>query len=169
VEEAFEEAIRASGAGSIRATIRGRSASAVSYVTRRQVFMRSYSATSAVTYLLGLGDRHLENFLVSEDTMEVFPIDFGAAFGFARRLPIPELIPVRCSPCIRAVTGPVDGKWLAIIHLQHLFDAVLTNDGRGELSSLLEVFVAEPLAEWQNAVMAAQYGDEVSSGEADNV
>lgn len=148
VEAAHENAVQLTAAGSIRQTIYDQSSSPASFFARRNLFVRSFSATSAATYLLGLGDRHLENFLIRSDTMAVFPIDFGAAFGLARCLPVPELIPIRCSPCIRRVTGPVDGRFHVHVNMNHAFEALLGLDGRGELSSMLEVFVAEPITEW---------------------
>ena len=50
---------------------------------------------SAASYLLGLGDRHLENFLVDTTDGEVLGIDFGIAFSSNVHLSIPELMPFR--------------------------------------------------------------------------
>ena len=36
---------------------------------------------SIASYLLGIGDRHLENFLVNTVDGEILGIDFGCAFG----------------------------------------------------------------------------------------
>jgi DNA-dependent protein kinase catalytic subunit len=36
---------------------------------------------SIASYLIGIGDRHLENFLVDTSDGEVLGIDFGIAFG----------------------------------------------------------------------------------------
>lgn len=46
-------------------------------------------------YLLGIGDRHLENFLVNIGTGEIISIDFGFSFGAGLKLTIPELMPFR--------------------------------------------------------------------------
>jgi len=45
--------------------------------------------------LIGIGDRHLENFLVDTTDGEVLGIDFGIAFGSGVHLSIPELVPFR--------------------------------------------------------------------------
>ena len=50
---------------------------------------------SAASYLIGIGDRHLENFLVDTTDGEVLGIDFGIAFGSGVHLSIPELVPFR--------------------------------------------------------------------------
>ena len=50
---------------------------------------------SIASYLIGVGDRHLENFLVDTTDGEVLGIDFGHAFGSAMHLVTPELMPFR--------------------------------------------------------------------------
>lgn len=50
---------------------------------------------SIASYLIGVGDRHLENFLVDTTDGEVFGIDFGIAFGNGVQLAMPELMPFR--------------------------------------------------------------------------
>ena len=43
------------------------------------------------SYILGIGDRHLQNMLVSLATGKSIAIDFGYSFGSAFSLPIPEI------------------------------------------------------------------------------
>ena len=61
----------------------------------RSQFARSLSAFSAASYILGIGDRHLGNFLIDQTDGTVVGIDFGLAFGCGLGLPVPELIPFR--------------------------------------------------------------------------
>jgi DNA-dependent protein kinase catalytic subunit len=61
---------------------------------------------SAASYLIGIGDRHLENFLVDTTDGEVLGIDFGIAFGSGVQLSIPELIPFRLTQQIEGVIAP---------------------------------------------------------------
>jgi len=50
---------------------------------------------SIASYLIGIGDRHLDNFLIDTTDGEVLGIDFGIAFGSGIHLDHPELIPFR--------------------------------------------------------------------------
>lgn len=47
---------------------------------RRLAYINSIATNSMVGYILGLGDRHLQNILIDEKTAEVIHIDFGIAF-----------------------------------------------------------------------------------------
>jgi ataxia telangiectasia mutated family protein len=44
---------------------------------RRQAYTKSVALTSIVGYALGIGDRHIRNILISQETAEVVHIDFG--------------------------------------------------------------------------------------------
>lgn len=46
----------------------------------RRRFVRTCAAYSAMTYILGIGDRHLDNILVTDDG-SLFHIDYGFSFG----------------------------------------------------------------------------------------
>lgn len=54
------------------------------------------STRAAVSYTIGLGDRHLNNILIDWDTAELIHIDLGMIFDYSRRvLRIPETVPFR--------------------------------------------------------------------------
>lgn len=62
---------------------------------RRLVYTTSVAVNSMVGYILGIGDRHVQNILIDVHTAEVIHIDFGIAFEMGKVLPHPELIPFR--------------------------------------------------------------------------
>lgn len=80
---------------------------------RRLAYITSLAVSSMVGYILGIGDRHVQNILVDMTTAEVIHIDFGIAFEQGRVLPHPELIPFRLTRDIVAPMGVsgVDGVY----------------------------------------------------------
>jgi serine-protein kinase ATM len=60
---------------------------------RRLTYTTSLAVSSIVGFILGIGDRHVQNILIDEITTEVVHIDFGIAFEMGKILPHPELIP----------------------------------------------------------------------------
>jgi len=60
------------------------------YLLIRSQFARSLAAFSIGSYIIGIGDRHLDNFLLNLSNGGLIGIDFGQAFGTATQfLPIP--------------------------------------------------------------------------------
>jgi len=53
------------------------------FYTLRECCVSSHAVLSVCQYLLGIGDRHLSNFLLSTQTGAMVGIDFGHAFGTA--------------------------------------------------------------------------------------
>ncbi|KAJ1736309.1 Serine/threonine-protein kinase tel1 [Coemansia biformis] len=68
---------------------------AQSWFERREAYIRSAAVASIAGWVLGVGDRHLQNILVDQTTAEVVHIDLGIAFDLGKLLPIPELVPFR--------------------------------------------------------------------------
>ncbi|KAK5978357.1 hypothetical protein GCK32_001836 [Trichostrongylus colubriformis] len=59
-------------------------------------YRRSLAQWSIVTYVVGLGDRHLSNVLFETDTCKLVHIDLGMILEYSKRtLPIPERVPFR--------------------------------------------------------------------------
>ena len=98
-------------------------------------------------WVLGIGDRHLNNFLLDTATGELIGIDFGHVFGTATTLlPVPELLPFRATPQLTGVFAPrgVDAAMRgpmvkALAAVRHI---------RSVLFCLLDVFVREPTLDW---------------------
>jgi DNA-dependent protein kinase catalytic subunit len=76
------------------------------FITIKNQFVKSIAVFSIVSYLLGIGDRHLENFLVNTTDGEILGIDFGCAFGAGIQQSIPELMPFRLTQQIEGVIAP---------------------------------------------------------------
>ncbi|KAJ2236096.1 hypothetical protein H4R99_003740 [Coemansia sp. RSA 1722] len=68
---------------------------AQSWFEHRETYIRSAAVASIAGWVLGIGDRHLQNILIDQKTAEVVHIDLGIAFDLGKLLPIPELVPFR--------------------------------------------------------------------------
>ena len=109
-------------------------------------FMRNYSALQIASYILGIGDRHLENFLINIKTSKIVGIDFGVAFGQGLNQLIPELVPYRMTCQIRNVMSPFGIK--GVIR-QTMIDCLSSfKSNKENILDYCEVFVKEPLLEW---------------------
>ena len=91
----------------LRDALKRLSSSLESFVYIRDCFIKNYSVVCIAGYLLGIGDRHLENFLLNYSTGEVVSIDFGYSFGQGLTLLLPELMPFRLTRVFEGLTRPV--------------------------------------------------------------
>ena len=124
----------------------------------RQHFAASLAATSGASYILGIGDRHLDNYLLCQRTGEVVPIDFGYSFGIGAQIPVPELTPFRLTGFLTSVFQPLSGP-LAHGTFRDGLISVLSRcrERRGILQDACAVFLLEPLMDW--AEQARKRGD----------
>jgi DNA-dependent protein kinase catalytic subunit len=101
---------------------------------------------SIASYLIGVGDRHLENFLVDTTDGEVFGIDFGIAFGSGTQLALPELMPFRLTQQIEGVIAPhpLEGAYKQT--MVHAMSALRKR--KSLILDTCEIFVKEPLLDW---------------------
>ena len=107
---------------------------------------RSMAVSSMVGYVIGLGDRHLDNILINFASGEVVHIDWNVSFDKGARLKVPETVPYRMTHTLQAALGffGVEGPFRsscekALRVLRRNKEALLT---------LLEAFVYDPLVDW---------------------
>lgn len=70
-----------------------------------QTYSHSVAVMSVIGYIIGLGDRHLDNVLVDLTTGEVVHIDYNVCFEKGKTLRVPEKVPFRMTPNIQAALG----------------------------------------------------------------
>ena len=91
----------------------------------RARFVRSLAAFTAVSYALGLGNRHLDQFLVDPLCGEIIGIDLDMLNGYAATLPCPEIVGVRLTGQMIGVAGPTRVAHAALtVHLRTALGAL---------------------------------------------
>lgn len=98
-----------------------------------------------VGYIVGLGDRHLDNILISKNNGSVVHIDFDQIFDKAKTQRTPEKVPFRLTQCIIDGLG-VNGVGGSFRYCSSLVMEVL-NSKKQRLLNVLQSFVDDPLVE----------------------
>ncbi len=77
----MQQQIESISANHLCQAIQRHCASTEAFLTVRKKFVSSFSALNIALHVLGVGDRHLDNWIYMKGSGEVAAIDFGAAFG----------------------------------------------------------------------------------------
>lgn len=114
------------------------------WLRARNTFTRSLAAWSIVGYVVGLGDRHLDNILFKENSAELVFIDFECIFNMGRTLPVPEIVPFRLTPELQTAMGPFfeDGEFMKACEVT--LECLKLN--KISLMIQFECFIMDPLA-----------------------
>lgn len=131
-----------------------------------QAYARSTAVMSMVGYIIGLGDRHLDNILIDFNTGEVVHIDYNICFEKALKLLIPEIVPFRFTQNMVHALGAngIDGTFT--IASENVLRVLRAQ--KETLITLLEAFVYDPLVDWtgnakaQNEEFAVDLGVSLS-------
>ncbi|KAJ3220654.1 hypothetical protein HK099_004118, partial [Clydaea vesicula] len=155
-----------------------KSSSPEAFLKIRSEFASSLGSLSICSYLLGIGDRHTENFLLDELSGKIIAIDFGHAFGSATEvLPIPEMIPFRLTNQMELFLKPL-GK--SVLLRQPMISSLQALREKKDLVlNVMDIFIKEPLIEWRDRAMksakkqksaktASMEGKEVANANEDN-
>uniref|UniRef100_A0A3B1JQ60 non-specific serine/threonine protein kinase n=1 Tax=Astyanax mexicanus TaxID=7994 RepID=A0A3B1JQ60_ASTMX len=116
------------------------------WLEKRLAYTRSVATSSIVGYIVGLGDRHIQNILIDEQTAELVHIDLGVAFEQGKILPTPETVPFRLSRDI------VDG--MGITGVEGVFRRCcektmeVMRSSQEVLLTIVEVLLYDPLFDW---------------------
>lgn len=125
------------------------------WLERRLAYTRSVATSSIVGYIVGLGDRHIQNILIDELTSELVHIDLGVAFEQGKILPTPETVPFRLSRDI------VDG--MGITGVEGVFRRCcektmeVMRSSQEALLTIVEVLLYDPLFDWTMNPLKAFY------------
>ncbi|XP_035535894.1 serine-protein kinase ATM isoform X2 [Morone saxatilis] len=125
------------------------------WMEKRLAYTRSVATSSIVGYIVGLGDRHIQNILIDEQTAELVHIDLGVAFEQGKILPTPETVPFRLSRDI------VDG--MGITGVEGVFRRCcektieVMRNSQEALLTIVEVLLYDPLFDWTMSPLKAFY------------
>lgn len=99
-----------------------------------------------VGYIMGIGDRHVNNILIDKSTAEVIHIDFGIAFERGKLLPTPEKVPFRLTRDLVAAMGcfGVDGMFRTSCEIT----MQVLRENKALINTIIEVFLYDPLYSW---------------------
>lgn len=119
---------------------------AQAWLDAKFTYTKGVVTTSIIGYVLGLGDRHLNNILLDTSTGEPVHIDFGVAFDQGKLLPIPELVPFRLTRDMVDGFGVTGVEGVFRKNCERVF-SVLRAD-RERVMNVLNVLKWDPLYSW---------------------
>ncbi|OHT05528.1 PIKK family atypical protein kinase [Tritrichomonas foetus] len=146
-ERAFLLGIKATPGDDIRKVTLKYSTDSADWLERRTIYTTSLATTSMAGYILGLGDRHLSNIMVTNRTMKLVHIDFGDCFEVAmHRSRYPEKVPFRLSPLmVNALeVSKIEGTFR--LCCENVMQ-IMRENGE-QIMALLEAFIYDPLLQW---------------------
>ncbi|EPY87131.1 hypothetical protein CB1_000270022, partial [Camelus ferus] len=118
------------------------------FLALRSHFASSHALLCIGHWVLGIGDRHLNNFMVSLETGGLIGIDFGHAFGSATQfLPVPELMPFRLTRQFMNLMLPLKETGLVSSIMVCALRAFRSRSDL--LTATMDVFVKEPSFDWR--------------------
>ncbi|KAF4143106.1 FATC domain-containing protein [Phytophthora infestans] len=109
---------------------------------------KSLAVMSVLGYIVGLGDRHLDNILLCVNSGDIVHIDHNVCFDKGRRLKVPEIVPFRLTPMLQDALGftGVEGRFR--MAFETTLRIVRSDNVREALLTLFEAFVYGPLVDW---------------------
>ncbi|KAH9482313.1 Serine/threonine-protein kinase ATR [Psilocybe cubensis] len=118
------------------------------WLASRLTYGRTAAVMSMIGWVLGLGDRHCENILLDSTSGDVVHVDFNCLFEKGKKLDTPERVPFRLTQNI------VDGLGISGVEGAFRISAEITlqllRDNKDSLMSVLDTFIHDPLAEWED-------------------
>jgi len=134
--------------------------SAESYLRIKDRFAQSYACLSICSYILGIGDRHLENFLFNFKNGSILGIDFGIAFDSGIHLQVPELMPFRLTRQIEGAIAPVAINGTLKSVMCYCLDALKKKNSL--IIDYCDIFVKDPLLDWVKAAKSKNVASQPS-------
>lgn len=119
------------------------------WLRQRQAYTKSLAVASIAGYVVGLGDRHADNFLIGSSSARIVHIDLGIAFDHGRLLVMPEWVPFRLTRDMVDGMGPLGTVGLFQTACEQALE--LFRREQAMVATLVGVFLYEPLLQWSNS------------------
>ncbi|CAK8695398.1 unnamed protein product [Clavelina lepadiformis] len=129
---------------------------ATEYWDLQQKYSQSTAVMSMIGYVIGLGDRHLDNVLVDLESGEVVHIDYNVCFEKGLQLRVPERVPFRLTQNLLRALGLTGVEGIFRNSCEQVLSTL--RKGRETLLTLLEAFVYDPLVDWTGTVEGGYAG-----------
>ncbi|CAF4610847.1 unnamed protein product, partial [Rotaria socialis] len=111
-----------------------------------QNYSRSLAVTSMIGYMIGLGDRHLDNVLVDLKSGQIIHIDYNICFEKGKKLRVPEKVPYRLTQNLQNALGIAGLEGAFSLSSENVLK--ILRNGKEILLNLLESFIYDPLIDW---------------------
>ncbi|CAG9804809.1 unnamed protein product [Chironomus riparius] len=113
------------------------------YFSARTNYIRSVAVMSMVGYIMGLGDRHMENILIDIHSGEIVHVDFACVFNKGESLGYPETVPFRLTQTMIEAMGPlgIEGPFRKCCEVA----LQLMQKEKNTLISYLRPFIYDPM------------------------
>lgn len=119
----------------------------VDWLARRSAYTTSLAVNSISGYIMGLGDRHMQNIMINSKTAKLVHIDFGDCFEVTQhRSKYPELVPFRLTRMlvnaleVTQLSGTF--RFCCVNIMKHI------RRNHEQILSLFDVFIYDPLLQW---------------------
>ena len=115
-----------------------------------------------VGYIIGLGDRHLENINIDTTSGKSVHVDMNSLFNKGETMEIPEVVPFRLTGNMVDAMGPlgVDGPFRISCEVA----LGLMRKEKEVLMSMLRPFIFDPLMDWTKGARVAGGTESTAEG-----
>ncbi len=150
LKQALQELIKETPSNMLSQEVMFYSADASHWYSLIKKLTVSFAVMSVIGYIIGLGDRHMDNLLLDLGNGEIIHIDYNICFEKGKNLRIPEQVPCRLTQNVVSLFGLTGVDGLFRNSCEATLDAL--KEGRETLITLLEAFVYDPLVDWTPGV-----------------
>ena len=127
------------------------------WLMARMAYTRTTAVMSMMGYIIGLGDRHLENINVDTTTGETFHVDMNCLFNKGETMEVPEVVPFRLTHNMVDAFGPLGIEGPFRISCEVALSVMRKE--RDVLMSVLRPFVFDPLVDWAKGSKSGGAGE----------